>query len=58
MVEVLDLTSKLYADGKPKCVIAHTVIVYGISKWEESHSHYARGEEVTEGLKEGRMKYG
>ena len=58
LVEVLDLTSKLYGDGKPKCIIAHTVKGYGVSKWEDSHSHYSRGEEVSEGVKEGRMRYG
>lgn len=58
VVEVLDLTNKLYGDGKPKCVIAHTVKGYGVSKWEETHAHMPRGELVTEGLKEGREKYG
>ena len=58
LVEVLDLVSKLYGDGKPKCIIAHTVKGYGVSKWEDSHSHYSRGEEVSEGVKEGRMRYG
>lgn len=58
LVEVLDLTNKLYGDGKPKCIMAHTVKGYGISKWEEAHSHYSKGEEVIEGVKEGRIKYG
>ncbi len=58
LVEVLDLTDKLYGDGKPKCIMAHTVKGYGISKWEEAHSHYSKGEEVIEGVKEGRIKYG
>ena len=58
LVDVLDLTNNLYGDGKPKCIIAHTVKGCGISKWEESHSHHSRGGEVTEGLKEGRIKYG
>ena len=58
LVDVLDLTAKLYGDGKPKCIIAHTVKGYGVSKWEDSHSHYSRGEEVAEGVKEGRKKYG
>ena len=58
LVEVLDLVSKQYGDGRPKCIIAHTVKGYGISKWEEAHSHYARGEEAMEGLKEGKVKYG
>jgi len=58
LVEVLDLATKLYGDGKPKCIMAHTVKGYGVSKWEEAHSHYSRGEEVSEGVKEGRMRYG
>lgn len=58
LVEVLDLADKLYGDGRPKCIMAHTVKGYGISKWEEAHSHYSHGEEVSEGVKEGRMKYG
>lgn len=58
LVEVYDLTSRLYGDGRPKCILAHTVKGYGIPKWEESHSHYSRGEEVAEGVKEGRVKYG
>ena len=58
LVEVLDLTDKLYGDGRPKCIMAHTVKGYGISKWEEAHSHYSKGEEVIEGVKEGRIKYG
>jgi len=58
LVEVLDLTNKLYGDGKPKCIIAHTVKGYGISKWESAHSHYSKGEEMIEAIKEGKMKYG
>jgi len=58
LVEVLDLTSKLYGDGRPKCIMAHTVKGYGVSKWEEAHSHFSRGEEVIEGVKEGRTRYG
>ncbi len=58
LVDVLDLTNNLYGDGRPKCIMAHTVKGRGISKWEESHSHHSRGDEVTEGLKEGRIKYG
>lgn len=58
LVEVLDLTTKLYGDGRPKCIMAHTVKGYGVSKWEEAHSHFSRGEEVIEGVKEGRTRYG
>ena len=58
LVEVLDLTTKLYGDGRPKCIMAHTVKGYGVSKWEEAHSHFSRGEELIEGVKEGRTRYG
>ena len=58
LVETLSLTNNLYGDGKPKCIIAHTVKGHGISRWEETHAHMPRGELVIEGLKEGREKYG
>ena len=58
LVDALDLTSRLYGDGKPKCIIAHTVKGYGIPKWEAAHLHHGKGEAVTEGLEEGRARYG
>lgn len=58
LVEVFDLATKLYGDGKPKCIMAHTVKGYGVTKWEEAHSHYSKGEEVIEGVKEGKIRYG
>ncbi|MBI4296191.1 MAG: transketolase [Chloroflexi bacterium] len=58
IVDTLDLTSKLYGDSKPKCIIAHTVKGYGIPVWEDTHVHIARGEGITRGIKEGRAKYG
>jgi len=58
LVETLSLTNNLYGDGKPKCIIAHTVKGHGISRWEDTHAHFSRGELVVEGLKEGRARYG
>ncbi len=58
IADVLDLTSNLYGDGKPKCIIAHTVKGYGVPSWEQAHTHIARGEEITRGVIEGRAKYG
>jgi transketolase len=57
IVNALDLTSRLYGDGKPKCIIAHTVKGYGISNWESAHMHLGRGEDVLKGVREGRKKY-
>jgi len=56
--DALDLASNLYGDGKPKCLIAHTVKGHGIPSWEETHAHLARGEGITMGVKEGRDIYG
>jgi transketolase len=58
IVDTLDLAANLYGDGKPKCIIAHTVKGKGIPVWEETHSHLARGEGITMGVKEGREIYG
>ncbi len=57
IVDSLDLTSRLYGDGKPKCIIAHTVKGYGVSNWEAAHMHLGRGNDVLKGVKEGRAKY-
>jgi transketolase len=57
IVDALDLSSRMYGDGKPKCIIAHTVKGYGISGWEAAHMHLGRGEHVMKGVKEGREKY-
>jgi transketolase len=57
IVDTLDLTSRLYGDNKPKCIIAHTVKGYGISNWEAAHMHLGRGQDVLIGVKEGREKY-
>ncbi len=58
IVDALDLATRLYGDGKPKCIIAHTVKGYGIPTWEAAHTHIGRGEEIERGIKEGREKYG
>lgn len=58
LLDTLDLANNLYGDGKPKCIIAHTVKGHGIPTWEDSHAHLARGEGITIGLKEGRQLYG
>jgi transketolase len=58
IVRTLDLSARLYGDGRPKCIIAHTVKGHGVSTWEDLHTHVGRGDEITEGVKEGRAKYG
>ena len=58
LVDTLDLANNLYGDGKPKCIIAHTVKGHGIPLWEKLHLHYGRAEAVTQGLKEGKEIYG
>ncbi len=58
VVDTLDLANTLYGDGKPKCIIAHTVKGHGIPTWENVHLHYARLEGTTIGIKEGREIYG
>jgi transketolase len=58
ILDVLDLTNRLYADNKPKCIIAHTVKGHGVSHWESRRMHLGRGEEMMKGVREGREKYG
>jgi transketolase len=58
IVDALDLANRLYGDGKPKCIIAHTVKGHGIPTWENVHIHVARGQAMDIGLKEGRKIYG
>ncbi len=58
VLDSLDLAAHLYGDGKPKCIIAHTVKGYGVSFWEEAHTHIGRGEEITRGVEEARKRYG
>ncbi len=61
MREILDtlaLANNLYGDGKPKCIIAHTVKGHGIPAWEETHVHLARGVGVEVGVAQGRELYG
>jgi transketolase len=58
IVDALDLANRLYGDGKPKCIIAHTVKGHGIPTWENAHIHVARGPAMETGLKEGRKIYG
>ena len=58
LVDTLDLANNLYGDGKPKCIIAHTVKGHGIPLWEKVHMHYGRAEGISIALKEGREIYG
>jgi len=57
IVDTLDLVDRMYGDGKPKCVIAHTVKGYGVPIWESLHTHIARGASVETGVREGRARY-
>jgi len=36
LVDTLELVNNLYGDGKPKCIIAHTVKGHGIPVWKAS----------------------
>jgi transketolase len=58
LVDTFELVNNLYGDGKPKCIIAHTVKGHGIPVWESVHLHYSRLEATTIGVKEGREIYG
>jgi len=58
IVDTLDLASGLYGDGKPKCIIAHTIKGHGIPIWEKTHMHSGRAEGITVGIEEGRKIYG
>jgi transketolase len=58
IVDTLDLANNLYGDGKPKCIIAHTVKGHGIPIWEKTHAHVARGDIMKIALSEGRDLYG
>ena len=58
IVDTLELANNLYGDGKPKCIIAHTVKGHGIPIWEKAHTHFGRAEGITIALKEGREIYG
>jgi len=58
VVDTLELANNLYGDGKPKCIIAHTVKGHGIPSWENAHIHYGRGDGMSVGLKEGGKLYG
>ena len=58
LVDTLELVNNLYGDGKPKCIIAHTVKGHGIPVWESVHLHYSRLEGTTIAVKEGREIYG
>lgn len=57
IVDTLELANNLYGDGKPKCIIAHTVKGHNIPAWEETHVHLARGVGVEVGVAEGRKLY-
>ncbi len=58
IVDTLELANNLYGDGKPKCIIAHTVKGHGIPIWETTHTHSGSGDVITIALKEGRERYG
>jgi transketolase len=54
IVDTLHFTNTLYGDGRPKCIIAHTIKGHGIPEWEKEHIHYAFGPQVAKGLEQGR----
>jgi transketolase len=58
IVDTLELANNLYGDGKPKCIIAHTVKGHGIPSWEDARVHYGRADAMSVGLKEGGKLYG
>ena len=58
LVDVYDLVANQYGDGRPKCIIAHTVKGHGVPYWEEAHTHIGRGEDISRGVEQGRAKYG
>lgn len=58
IVDTLELANNLYGDGKPKCIIAHTVKGHGVPAWEETHTHLGRGDGILLGVKQGREIYG
>ena len=58
LVDVFDLVSNQYGDGRPKCIIAHTVKGHGVPYWEDAHTHIGRGEDISRGVEQGRAKYG
>ena len=58
ILDTLELVNNMYGDGKPKCIIAHTVKGHGIPVWESVHLHYSRLEGTTIAVKEGREIYG
>jgi len=58
LVDTLDLINNMYGDGRPKCIIAHTVKGRGIPVWEEVHLHYSRAEATVKALEEGGVLYG
>jgi transketolase len=58
IIDTLDLACNLYGDGRPKCIIAHTVKGHSVPSWEAAHVHLVRGEGVTLGVKEGRQTRG
>jgi transketolase len=58
IVDTLDLANNLYGDGKPKCIIAHTVKGHGIPLWESTHMHHGRDKGIDMAVKEGRELYG
>lgn len=58
ILDVLDMTVRMYGDNRPKCIIAHTVKGHGISNWEALHMHLGRGDEMMRGVEEGRRRYG
>jgi transketolase len=58
IVDTLDLANNLYGDGKPKCIIAHTVKGHGIPLWESTHMHHGKGKGIDMAVTEGREIYG
>jgi transketolase len=58
IVDTLHMTSSLYGDGKPKCIIAHTIKGKGVPEWESKHTHYGFGPEIAKGMEEAKEKFG
>jgi len=54
LIDGFNLTKSLAGNGKPKCVIAHTVKGSGVPLWEETHSHNAAGDVLMKGIEQGR----
>ena len=52
LCDVLDLVVNLQGDGRPKCIISHTLKGKGVPFWEGRHTHYGRSLELEGGIKQ------